>query len=100
MSQTGPIGPTMGKLPMGDRRTTNARRRSRQARPARAAGQQIGRPRRIFDRAQVLTLRDEHCQSWAEIARATGESTATVRRAYRELSDAATSCQNPLEPNL
>ena len=53
---------------------------------ARAGGKQIGRPRRIFDRQQVVTLRDREKLSWPEIARNLGVGVGTVRRAYAALT--------------
>jgi DNA invertase Pin-like site-specific DNA recombinase len=61
-------------------------------------GNPIGRPRVVFRRDLVATLRKEG-HSWAEIARTTGASTGTIRRAYRALPDASTPCQNPMEQN-
>src|ERR1700722_9786544 len=61
-------------------------------------GNPIGRPRVVFRRDLVAALRKEG-HSWAEIARTTGTSTGTIRRAYRALSDYAAPCQNPMEQN-
>ena len=48
---------------------------------AKAAGKQIGRPRRVFQRSQVLELRAAG-QSWRQIAAVLGVGLGTVRRAY------------------
>ena len=52
---------------------------------ARAAGKHIVRSRRIFDRTQVVTMRDRDGLSWPEIARRTGAGMGTARRAYDAL---------------
>ncbi len=94
-SQTGPITSTLGKLLWAiqawyaemenDERSEAIR--AGQAR-ARAAGKDIGRPRRIFDRAEVVRLRDHDHLSWPEISRRTGMGVGTVVRAYRSLTSA------------
>ena len=88
-SQTGPINSTMGRLLWAiqtwyaemenDERSESIR--AGHAR-ARAGSKQIGRPQRVFDRQQVITLRDQEKLSWPEIARKLGVGVGTVRRAY------------------
>ena len=100
-SQTGPITSTLGKLLWAiqawcaemenDERAEAIK--AGQAR-ARAGGQQIGRPRRIFDRAQVVTMRDRDGLSWPTIARKLSVGVGTVRRAYQAFADATAPCQN------
>ena len=100
-SQTGPITSTLGKLLWAiqawyaemenDERAEAIK--AGQAR-ARASGQQIGRPRRIFDRAQVVTMRDRDGLSWPTIARKLSVGVGTVRRAYQAFADAMAPCQN------
>ena len=100
-SQTGAITSTLGKLLWAiqawyaemenDERAEAIK--AGQAR-ARASGQQIGRPRRIFDRAQVVTLRDRDGLSWPAIARKLSVGVGTVRRAYQAFADTAVPCQN------
>ena len=95
-SQTGPINSTMGKLLWAIQawyaETENDERsqtiKAGQAR-ARAAGKHIGRPRRIFDRATVVRLRDQEHLSWPKISRRTGAGLGTVVRAYRDLTGAS-----------
>lgn len=91
-SDTGPITSTMGKLlwaiqawyaEMENGERTEAIRAG-QAR-ARANGKHMGRPKRVFDRQEVIRLRDEVRLSWPEIARRTGAGVGTVVRAYRDL---------------
>jgi putative DNA-invertase from lambdoid prophage Rac len=92
-SQTGPITSSMGRLLWAiqawyaemenDERSESIR--AGHAR-ARAAGKQIGRPRRVFDRQQVVRLRDQEKRSWPQIARRLGVGVGTVRRAYEALS--------------
>ncbi len=94
-SHTGPITSTLGKLLWSiqawyaemenDERSEAIR--AGQAR-ARAAGKDIGRPKRIFDRAEVVRLRDHDHLSWPEISRRTGLGVGTVVRAYRDLTSA------------
>jgi putative DNA-invertase from lambdoid prophage Rac len=50
------------------------------------SGKPIGRPRAVFRRDIVAELRMKGC-SWAEIARRTGASTSSVRRAMRPATD-------------
>jgi DNA invertase Pin-like site-specific DNA recombinase len=92
-SQTGPITSTMGRLLWAiqawyaemenDERSGSIR--AGHAR-ARASGKQIGRPQRVFDRQQVVRLRDQEKRSWPQIARRLGVGVGTVRRAYDALS--------------
>jgi putative DNA-invertase from lambdoid prophage Rac len=90
-SATGAITSTMGKLlwaiqawyaEMENSEKSEAIKAG-QAR-ARAEGKHMGRPRRVFDRNEVVRLRDQERLSWPEIARRTGAGIATVVRAYRE----------------
>ena len=100
-SLTGPITSTMGRLLWAiqawcaemenDERSESIR--AGHAR-ARAGGKQIGRPRRIFDRQQVVTLRAQEKLSWPEIALKPGVEVGTVRRAY----DALARRQTPDKP--
>lgn len=100
-SQTGPITSTMGKLLWAiqawfaemenDERSEAVR--AGQAR-ARASGALVGRPRVIFDRGAVLTLKDHAHRSWSEIAKELGVSSGSVRRAYTALKSQPTPCQN------
>ena len=53
---------------------------------ARARGKRVGRPKRIFDREEVVRLRDEERRSWPQIAQALHISAGTARRAYRQLA--------------
>ena len=82
-SQTGPINSTLGKLwalqawyaeMENDERAEAVR--SGQAR-ARAAGKQIGRPKAVFRREEVVQLRDIEGLSWPEIAARLGVGTGT-----------------------
>lgn len=59
-----------------------------QARAA-ANGKQVGRPKVIFDRVQVVKLRDEEGLSWAKIAAKLGVSIGTVRRVYKAAKTSA-----------
>src|SRR6516165_2070542 len=89
-SQTGPINSSMGKLlwavqawlaEMENDERSDAIKAG-QAR-ARAGGKHMGRPRRIFDRQEVIRLRDEEHLSWPAISRRTRAGIGTVVRAYR-----------------
>ena len=89
-SQAGPINSSMGKLlwavqawlaEMENDERSDAIKAG-QAR-ARAGGKHMGRPRRIFDRQEVIRLRDEEHLSWPAISRRTGAGVGTVVRAYR-----------------
>ena len=92
-SQTGPISSTMGKLlwaiqawyaEMENSEKSEAIKAG-QAR-ARAGGKHMVRPRRVFDRHEVIRLRDVEHLSWPEIARRTGAGVGTVVQAYRDLT--------------
>ena len=48
------------------------------------SGQPVGRPKAVFNRDEVVKLRQEGL-SWREIARKLRVGAATVRRAYKEL---------------
>jgi DNA invertase Pin-like site-specific DNA recombinase len=50
----------------------------------RRRGTRVGRPKRIFDREEVVRLRDEEGRSWSQIAEALGIGVGTARRAYTE----------------
>jgi putative DNA-invertase from lambdoid prophage Rac len=90
-SQTGPISSTMGKLLWAIQawyaEMENSERsdsiKAGQAR-ARADGKHLGRPRRVFDRNEVVRLRDQEQHSWPEIARRTGLGVGTAVKAYRD----------------
>ena len=99
-SQTGPINSTMGKLlwaiqawfaEMENEERSEAIEAG-QAR-ARAEGKPIGRPKTVFDRAEVVRLR-EAGRSWSQIASALGVSSGSVRRAYESQTAAPEPCQN------
>jgi len=62
-------------------------------------GRPIGRPRVVFRRDLVAELRKEG-RSWSEIAKQTGVSVGSVRRACQATPDVPRACQNPMEPNL
>jgi putative DNA-invertase from lambdoid prophage Rac len=91
-SQTGPISSTMGKLLWAiqawyaemENSEKSESIKAGQAR-ARAGGKHMGRPRRVFDRHEVVRLRDVERLSWPEIARRTGAGVGTVVQAYRDL---------------
>ena len=51
-----------------------------------ASGKKIGRPQAIFDREEVVRLRDKEGMSWSQIAKELGIGTGTVRRAYHALN--------------
>lgn len=55
----------------------------------RAGGKRIGRPKRVFDRQQVVRLRDVERRSWSQIAEALGIGIRTARRAYAALAAAS-----------
>jgi putative DNA-invertase from lambdoid prophage Rac len=95
-SQTGAINSTMGKLlwaiqawyaEMENSEKSDAIKAG-QAR-ARAEGKHMGRPKRVFDRGEVLRLRDVEHLSWPEIARRTGAGVGTVVKAYRDQAGAS-----------
>jgi DNA invertase Pin-like site-specific DNA recombinase len=92
-SQTGPISSTMGKLlwaiqawyaEMENSEKSEAIKAG-QAR-ARAGGKHLGRPRRVFNREEVVRLRNVERLSWPEIARRAGAGVGTVVKAYRDLT--------------
>jgi DNA invertase Pin-like site-specific DNA recombinase len=58
------------------------------------SGQTIGRPKAVFNRARVETLRSEG-QSWRQIARTLGVGLGTVRRVHESMAPAMAVCQNP-----
>jgi putative DNA-invertase from lambdoid prophage Rac len=106
-SQTGPINSTMGKLLWAIQawfaEMENDERSEAviagQAR-ARATGKLVGRPRVIFDRKAVVSLRDTAGKSWSETAKAVGTSVASVRRAYQALKGQPPPCQNSATEGL
>ena len=49
------------------------------------SGKSVGRPRLIFDRAEVVKLRKEGL-SWSQITSRLGVSIGTARRAYQDLT--------------
>lgn len=63
------------------------------------SGKPIGRPRVVFRRDVVIELRKEG-HSWAEIAKRTGASVGSVRRACQAPPDGSQPCQNPVEKSL
>src|SRR5438093_9830615 len=90
-SQTGTTSSTMGKLlwaiqawyaEMENSEKSEAIKAG-QAR-ARAEGKHMGRPKRVFDRSEVVRLRDLERLSWPEIAHRTAAGVGTVVRAYRD----------------
>ena len=96
-SHTGPIDSTMGKLlwaihawfaEMENEERSEAIKAG-QAR-AMASGKSVGRPRLIFNRAEVVKLRKEGL-SWSQIATRLSISIGTARRAYQDLTAAAAS---------
>jgi putative DNA-invertase from lambdoid prophage Rac len=95
-SQTGPITSTMGRLLWAIQawyaEMENGERsesiRAGQAR-ARTQGKHLGRPRRVFNREEVVRLRDVERLSWPQISRRTGAAVGTVVQAYRALTGAA-----------
>jgi DNA invertase Pin-like site-specific DNA recombinase len=99
-SQVGPIGSTMGKLLWAiqawyaemENEARSEAILAGQAR-ARAGGRQMGRPRRVFPRDQVVRLREKG-QSWSQISKAVGVSVGSVRRAYHGLTHGTAACQN------
>ena len=99
-SQTGPINSTMGKLLWAIQAWYAEMENSERAEAivagqsrARAEGKAIGRPKVVFDRADVIRLRQEGL-SWGQIAATLGVSTGTVRRAYQSRTDDPEPCQN------
>jgi DNA invertase Pin-like site-specific DNA recombinase len=106
-SQTGPITSTMGRLLWAIQawyaEMENGERsesiRAGQAR-ARAEGKHMGRPRRVFNREEVVRLRDKEGLSWPEIARRTGAGVGTVVKAYRDLTREPGPFENPTQAAL
>jgi DNA invertase Pin-like site-specific DNA recombinase len=106
-SQTGAITSTLGKLLWAiqawyaemenDERAEAIK--AGQAR-ARASGRPIGRPKRVFDRAQVIAMRDQQRLSWPAIAGRLHVGVGTVRRAYAALADVPQPCQNSPGANV
>jgi putative DNA-invertase from lambdoid prophage Rac len=100
-SQTGPITTTMGKLLWAIQawyaEMENDERgqaiKAGQAR-ARAGGKNIGRPKRIFSRAELVSLRAAG-MSWPEISRKMKIGVATAVRAFR-----AEKARKPAFPKL
>ncbi len=89
-SQTGAISSTMGKLlwaiqawfaEMENEERVDAIKAGHER--ALALGKRIGRPRMVFDRDEVVRLRDQEDMSWSQIASKLGVGATTVRRAYR-----------------
>ena len=89
-SQTGPINSTMGKLlwaiqawfaEMENEERVDAIKAGHER--ALASGKRIGRPRVVFDRDEVVRLREQEDMSWSKIASKLGVGATTVRRAYR-----------------
>lgn len=72
--------------------------RSGQAR-ARAAGKQMGRPRKVLHRDSITELRGQGL-SWRQVARRLGAGVGTVRRAVGLNSSLISSCQNYVAGNL
>lgn len=66
---------------------------------ARLAGKQIGRPRRIFDRAKVEQARTEGA-AWSRIAAELGISVATLRRRLRQATAATTARPASTAPTI
>ena len=95
-SQTGPINSTMGKLLWAiqawfaemENEERSETIKAGQAR-ARAAGKQIGRPKVVFDREEVIELREQKGWSWSRIAGELGVGEGTVRRVYQTLRNGA-----------
>ncbi len=91
-SQTGPINSTMGKLLWAiqawfaemENEERSETIKAGQVR-AKAAGKQIGRPKVVFDRQEVIKLREQKGWSWSRIARELGVGEGTVRRTYQAL---------------
>ena len=78
--------------------TRSERIRAGQAR-ARAAGKQIGRPRRALGQDLITELRRQGF-SWREIARRMGAGVGTVRRTVGLDSRLTSPCQNCAAGNL
>jgi DNA invertase Pin-like site-specific DNA recombinase len=63
----------------------------------RAKGKRVGRPKRIFDREEVVRLRDAERQSWSQIAQALGIGAGTARRAYQQTAPSPGPAKNMRE---
>lgn len=61
---------------------------------ARQLGRRLGRPKRVFDREEVVRLRDDCGLSWPQIAGRMGIGVGTAVRAYRECTSGVKACQN------
>ena len=92
-SQTGPISSTMGKLlwaiqawfaEMENEERADAIKAGQER--AVASGKRVGRPKLVFDRAEVVRLRDQEQLSWSQIASKLGVGATTVRRVYHSLN--------------
>ena len=99
-SQTGPINSTLGRLlwaiqawfaEMENEERSEAVKAGQ--RRALVEGRRMGRPRRIFDRDEVLRMRKQG-KSWSQIARTKGIGATTARRVWSEASGAGEACQN------
>lgn len=60
----------------------------------RGKGKRVGRPKRIFDREEVVRLHDEEDRSWSQIAQELGIGAGTARRAYDELKASRGAAKN------
>ena len=60
------------------------------------SGQPVGRPKVIFRRDRVVQLHEEG-RSWNEISKETGASVTTVRRAFKEATDAGSGTTEGVE---
>jgi DNA-binding transcriptional regulator YiaG len=94
-SQIGPISSTMGKLLWAiqawyAQMENDERSQTIKAGLARAKknGKILDRPRRVFDRFEILRLRDEQHLPWREISARLGVGLGTVHRAYTSALDA------------
>ncbi len=95
-SQTGPINSTMGKLlwaiqawfaEMENEERADAIKAGQER--ALVSGKRIGRPKAVFDRHDVVRLRDQENMSWSQIASKLDVSATTIRRAYHSLNDSS-----------
>ena len=84
----------LGTVAKQERLRISERVKAGQAR-ARAEGKELGRPRRVFDRQQVIQLRGQGL-SFRKIAASLGVGEGTVRRAYRGITDASYVRQNSI----
>jgi putative DNA-invertase from lambdoid prophage Rac len=106
-SQTGPINSTMGKLlwaiqawyaEMENSEKSEAIKAGQSR--ARAEGTKLGRPKRVFDRSEVVRLRDQERLSWPEIARRVDAGIGTVVKAYRDLAGSPQPFGKPPEAGI